>query len=288
MHPNGQIPAYEWAFGDVNPPVHIAGGPGDLSGRATTHRRRRPRLPGPDLPQAPAQLHLVGEPQGRRGEQPVPGRLPRTRQHQCHRPQHGLAAGLTLEQADGTAWMASYCLNMAWAAVELALGDPAYEDMAVKFLEHYLAIAAAMNGLGGEGSQPLGRGGRLLLRLRPAIGRRADAAEAPLARRAAAHLPGGRVDAVRSATVERAGAVLHRAHALVRRTPSGAGEPVPGAAALRRRSPPGLHPGTGGAATSRPGADVRSRTSSSATTASGRSAGTTSTTPSSCAPGTRS
>ena len=62
MHPNGQIPAYEWAFGDVNPPVHIAGGPGDLSGRATTHRRRRPRLPGPGLPQAPAQLHLVGQP----------------------------------------------------------------------------------------------------------------------------------------------------------------------------------------------------------------------------------
>ena len=60
---------------------------------------------------------------------------------------------MSLEQADGTAWMASYCLNMAWAAVELALEDPAYEDMAVKFLEHYLAIAAAMNGLGGEDSR---------------------------------------------------------------------------------------------------------------------------------------
>ena len=65
----------------------------------------------------------------------------------------GLPPDLALEQADGTAWMASYCLNMAWAAVELALGDPAYEDMAVKFLEHYLAIAAAMNGIGGEDSR---------------------------------------------------------------------------------------------------------------------------------------
>ena len=46
--------------------------------------------------------------------------------------------------------MASYCLNMAWAALELALGDPAYEDLAIKFLEHYLAIGGAMNGLGGE------------------------------------------------------------------------------------------------------------------------------------------
>ena len=53
----------------------------------------------------------------------------------------GLPAGMSLEQADGTAWMASYCLNMAWAALELSLEDPAYEDLAIKFLEHYLAIA---------------------------------------------------------------------------------------------------------------------------------------------------
>ncbi len=58
--------------------------------------------------------------------------------------------GVTLEQADGTAWMASYCLNMAWAALELSMSDPAYEDLATKFLEHYLAIGGAMNGLSGE------------------------------------------------------------------------------------------------------------------------------------------
>ena len=59
MHPNGQIPAYEWAFGDVNPPVHIRR-PGRIY-QGNAHRGRRSRLPGPGLPQAPAQLHLVGE-----------------------------------------------------------------------------------------------------------------------------------------------------------------------------------------------------------------------------------
>ena len=82
MHPNGQLPAYEWAFGDVNPPVHawaalrvfeIDGCP-------------RPRLPRADLPQAAPQLHVVGEPQGRRRQQRVRGRLPRARQHRPDRP----------------------------------------------------------------------------------------------------------------------------------------------------------------------------------------------------------
>ena len=83
--------------------------------------------------------------------------------------------GVMLEQADGTAWMASYCLNMAWAALELSMGDPAYEDLATKFLEHYLAIGGAMNGLSGEESDPVGRGGRVLLRLPAPSGRAADA-----------------------------------------------------------------------------------------------------------------
>ena len=66
MHPNGQMPAYEWAFGDVNPPVHawadVAGVP-DRS--QTARRRRRPGVSGARVPQAAAELHLVGQPQGR-------------------------------------------------------------------------------------------------------------------------------------------------------------------------------------------------------------------------------
>ena len=92
MHPNGQMPAYEWAFGDVNPPVHAwatwrvfqidrkqRGDDGDLA----VSRAR--------LPQADAELHLVGEPQGRRRPQHLPGRLPRPRQHRRLRSQRAAA-----------------------------------------------------------------------------------------------------------------------------------------------------------------------------------------------------
>ena len=82
MHPNGQLPAYEWAFGDVNPPVHAW-----AAWQVYRHRRPPgPRLPDPDLHQAAAQLLLVGQPQGRRRLEPVRGRLPRHGQHRPVRP----------------------------------------------------------------------------------------------------------------------------------------------------------------------------------------------------------
>ena len=82
QHPNGALPAYEWDFGDVNPPVQAW-----AALEVFAHRRRpRPRLPQPDLRQAAGQLHLVGEPGGRRRQQPVRGRLPRPRQHRPDRP----------------------------------------------------------------------------------------------------------------------------------------------------------------------------------------------------------
>jgi len=62
-----------------------------------------------------------------------------------------LPTGGHLEQADGTAWMAFYCTTMLAIAIELAVGDPAYEDVASKFIEHFVAIADAMNSLGGSG-----------------------------------------------------------------------------------------------------------------------------------------
>ncbi len=85
MHPNGQIPAYEFAFGDVNPPVHAWA-------CWRVYKMTRPRgerdraVPRARLPQAAAQLHLVGEPQGSRGQQPLRRRLPRARQHRRLRP----------------------------------------------------------------------------------------------------------------------------------------------------------------------------------------------------------
>ena len=85
MHPNGQLPAYEWAFGDVNPPVHAwgawrvytierkaRGGAADSGDRKFLERV---------VPEAAAQLHLVGQSQGRAGAQHLPGRFPRAGQH---------------------------------------------------------------------------------------------------------------------------------------------------------------------------------------------------------------
>ena len=89
LHPNGQIPAYEWAFGDVNPPVHALGGAEGLRDR----RRPRLRLPGPGDAQAAAQLHLVGQPQGHRRQQRLRGRLPRAGQRRPVRPLGGAAGG---------------------------------------------------------------------------------------------------------------------------------------------------------------------------------------------------
>ena len=88
-----------------------------------------------------AQLHLVGKPEGRRtGTTSSRAASSDSTTSASSTAAWSCRPGMSLEQADGTAWMASYCLNMAWAAMELSQSDPAYEDLAVKFLEHYLAI----------------------------------------------------------------------------------------------------------------------------------------------------
>src|SRR5437868_625565 len=64
-----------------------------------------------------------------------------------------LPTGGYIEQSDGTSWMGMFCLNMMTIALELALTNPAYEDIALKFFEHFLSIAAAMNNIADEGIQ---------------------------------------------------------------------------------------------------------------------------------------
>ena len=82
QHPNGALPAYEWNFDDINPPVHVM-----AALRVFVHRRRpRPRVPRARLPEAARQLHVVGQPRGRRRQQRLQRRLPRARQHQPDRP----------------------------------------------------------------------------------------------------------------------------------------------------------------------------------------------------------
>jgi hypothetical protein len=150
MHPNGQIPAYEFAFGDVNPPVHAWACWRVY--KMTGAKGQRDRV---FLERAFHKLLLNftwwvnrKDPDGRNLF--AGGFLGLDNIGVFDRSQP-LPTGGHLEQADGTAWMAFYCNTMLAMALELASEDPAYEDVASKFFEHFIAIADAINTLGGTG-----------------------------------------------------------------------------------------------------------------------------------------
>jgi hypothetical protein len=150
MHPNGQIPAYEFAFGDVNPPVHawavwrvykMTGDRGerDRSFLARCFHKLLLNFTWWVNRKDPAGRNLFAG--GFLGLDNI-GVFDRSRP---------LPTGGHLEQADGTAWMAFYCGTMLSIALELAREDETYEDVATKFFEHFIAITDAMNALGGTG-----------------------------------------------------------------------------------------------------------------------------------------
>ena len=152
MHPNGQLPAYEWAFGDVNPPVHAW-----AAFRVFQIDRRQRQETNPadagDLVflERVFQKLLLNftwwvnrkDEQGRNIFQGGFLGLDNIGVFDRSKP---LPTGGFINQADGTSWMAMYCLNLLRIALELALHDHVYEDIASKFFEHFLAIAAAING----------------------------------------------------------------------------------------------------------------------------------------------
>ena len=150
MHPNGQIPAYEFAFGDVNPPVHAWAAWRVYKMTGPKGARDRAFL-------ARAFQKLVINFTWWVNRKDVDGRhifsggflgLDNIGVFDRSKP---LPTGGHLEQADGTAWMAFYCSTMLAMAIELASEDPVYEDVASKFFEHFVAITDAMNELGGGG-----------------------------------------------------------------------------------------------------------------------------------------
>jgi len=149
LHPSGQIPAYEWNFSDVNPPVHawaclfihqmekMDRGQGDLD----------------FLKRAFNKLALnftwwVNR-KDRFGKNVFEGGFLGLDNIGVFDRSAPLPTGGYLEQADGTAWMALFCQNMGEIAGELAAFDPVYEEMTIKFLDHFIWIAAAMNRVGG-------------------------------------------------------------------------------------------------------------------------------------------
>jgi hypothetical protein len=150
MHPNGQIPAYEFAFSDVNPPVHAWSCWRVYKMTGPKGKRDRHFL-------ASAFQKLLINFTWWVNRKDVEGKhifsggflgLDNIGVFDRSRP---LPTGGHLEQADGTAWMAFYCATMLAMALELAAEDPVYEDMASKLFEHFIAIVDAMNTLGGTG-----------------------------------------------------------------------------------------------------------------------------------------
>ena len=150
MHPNGQIPAYEWNFGDVNPPVHAWStiftyrleqgltGKGDLEWLKSCFQKLLLNF-----------TWWVNR-KDRSGRNVFEGGFLGLDNIGVFDRSAPLPTGGFLEQADGTAWMALYCQNMLEIAVELAMTDADYADMAVKFSEHFLWISSAMGHMGGD------------------------------------------------------------------------------------------------------------------------------------------
>jgi hypothetical protein len=151
MHPNGQLPAYEWAFGDVNPPVHAW-----AAWRVyKIEKRIRGRADRSFLERVFHKLLLNftwwvnrKDPDGMNVFQGGFLGLDNIGVFDRSQP---LPTGGHLEQSDGTSWMGMYCLNMMAIALELAREDPAYEDVASKFFEHFVHIAHAINVHGADG-----------------------------------------------------------------------------------------------------------------------------------------
>lgn len=141
LHPNGQLPAYEWSFSDVNPPVHAMAA---LQVYAIDGSRDRAFLS-----QIFSRLLLnfswwVNRKDFDDNNVFQGGFLGLDNIGPFDRSE-GLPDGYHLDQADGTAWMANYALHMFEIAIELAIEEPVYEDMAKKFFNHFAYIATAMD-----------------------------------------------------------------------------------------------------------------------------------------------
>jgi len=148
MHPNGQIPAYEWAFGDVNPPV-LAWAAWrvykiDKKRRGVGDRKFLCRV----FHKLMLNFTWWVNRKDAEGRNVFQGGFLGLDNIGVFDRSAPLPSGGHIEQSDGTSWMAMYCLNMLSIALELACQDDSYEDVASKFWEHFVCIAHAMNTLG--------------------------------------------------------------------------------------------------------------------------------------------
>jgi hypothetical protein len=152
MHPNGQIPAYEWNLSDVNPPVHAWA----AIRICQIEQKMTGRMDHLFLARIFQKLLInftwwVNR-KDEEGNNLFEGGFLGLDNVSAFDRSAELPSGGRLEQADGTSWMAMYCLNMLVIALELASHDPAYEDVATKFFEHFVYIGAAVNRAGEHGT----------------------------------------------------------------------------------------------------------------------------------------
>ncbi len=151
MHPNGQLPAYEWAFGDVNPPVHAW-----ATWRTFKIDAKQSGRPDHDFLERVFHKLLLNftwwvNRKDIHGQNLFQGGFLGLDNIGVFDRSAPLPTGGHIEQADGTSWMAMYSLNMLRIALELSERNPVYQDLATKFFEHFLYIAAAMTNIGDEG-----------------------------------------------------------------------------------------------------------------------------------------
>ncbi|HEY9646630.1 MAG TPA: glucosidase [Chroococcidiopsis sp.] len=148
MHPNGQLPAYEWSFDDVNPPVHAW-----ATIRVYQLEKKIYGRSDLEFVERVFQKLLLNftwwvNREDRVGNNVFEGGFLGLDNIGVFDRSKPLPTGGYIQQSDGTSWMAMYCLNLLTVALELSKHKPVYEDIASKFFEHFLYIAAAMNGVG--------------------------------------------------------------------------------------------------------------------------------------------
>ena len=150
MHPNGQLPAYEWSFGHVNPPVHawacLAVYKLDLARTGTGDVTFLKRV----FQKLTLNFTWWVNREDIKGKHVFEGGFLGLDNIGVFDRSHKIPGGGRLEQADGTSWMAMYCLNMLEMALEIAKTDKAYEDVATKFFEHFVYIAESLNRMGDD------------------------------------------------------------------------------------------------------------------------------------------
>ncbi len=150
MHPNGQMPAYEWAFGDVNPPVHAW-----AAWRVYKIEKKRRGVGDRVFLERVFHKLLLNftwwvNRKDAEGKNIFQGGFLGLDNIGVFDRSAPLPTGGHIEQSDATSWMGMYCLNMLSIALELARDNRAYEDVASKFFEHFVYICRAMNNIGGE------------------------------------------------------------------------------------------------------------------------------------------